>query len=322
MAYHTLGNRNGRTHILRFIQQSCLNTLVIDLKNDRGYLSYRSQIPLAATLGANRSLVENLGQLLAEFKAYGVYTIARLVTFKDNLLARTYPDLAAKHPYTNEIWLDRQHIAWVDPFCQEVWDYNLQLAAEAARLGFDEIQFDALRFPTPGLGGSPQFSQALNAEARLNAITGFLGAAQGLLAPLKVKIAVNLVGYACWREDDALVGQHIERLVPYLDVLSPILYPSAFPNGVPGCPNPLENPAKVVRQGTKRAVERVKAQAPLCQVRPWLQDFQDYAFDERTFGQAEVQAQITGAVEGGAAGFMAWNPQTEYSQVAYLKTKA
>ena len=317
LAYHTSGNAYERARVLDLARSSRINALVIDLKNEGGHLSYRSRTSLAASLGASRPLVEDMSRLTAEFKAHGLYPIARLVAFKDNLLARAHPHLAARHPYRGDIWLDQQQNAWVDPFCQEVWDYLLDLAGDAARLGFAEIQFEALRFPTPGLNGAPQFSQALSPETRLNVISGFLSAARGLLAPAGVKIGASILGYACWREDDALVGQQIERLAPYLDVLSPLLYPSALAGGIPGCANPLDHPAEAVYQGVKRAVERVQACAPGCQVRPWLQDFQDYAFDRRLFSPADLRGMLSGAVEGGAAGFMAWNPQTEYSWEAY-----
>jgi len=321
LAYHTLGNRQARLQLMDFIRQSCLNAVIIDVKNDHGYLSYHSQVPLAAILGANRHLVSDMGQIVAWFKGQGIYTVARIVTFKDTLLATAQRDLAAKHAGNGQIWRDHQDNAWVDPFQWPVWDYILQLAAEVASFGFDEIQFDVLRFPPAGSHGNPHFSQPLSAESRVSAISGFLSAARGLLSPFKTKIGANVLGYACWRDDDALAGHKLERLIHYLDVLAPILYPSAFVHGIPGHPHPLEAIQAVLYQSTCRAVERVKAIEPACQVRPWIQDFPDDAFDKRPFGQAELQAQISGVVQGQAAGFMAWNPQTLYTQAAYQPTQ-
>jgi hypothetical protein len=130
IAYHTLGNPQDRDRILEFIQASYLNAVVIDIKNDWGYLGYASQVSQAARVEASRPLVKDLEQTLAMFKANQVRTIARFVTFKDNLLARAEPAWAARHPHTGDIWWDGQGLAWLDPLRPEVWDYQLQLAEE------------------------------------------------------------------------------------------------------------------------------------------------------------------------------------------------
>jgi hypothetical protein len=266
---------------------------------------------------AARPIVRDLVQVLDWFKANQVRTIARYVTFKDNLLARAEPGWAARHPHTGAIWWDAQNMAWLNPAEPAVWDYHLPLIEEVAQLGFDEILFDALHFPAPDVRGQPQFDQPLTAESRTSAIAGFLSAVRGILTPYPLKIGANVVGYACWRSDDALVGQQLERLAPYLDVIAPLLYPSRLANGIPGCLNPMRCPGDVVYQGTRQAVARLKTAAPGCQVRPWLQDFQDDVFDRRRFGVSEIQAQISGAVRGQAKGFMVWDPQLDYTRAAF-----
>src|SRR5690606_24890327 len=118
---------------------------------DRGWIPWRTEVPMALAVGAQGPvMLKNVEGMLAELKARGVYTIARIVVFKDNVLARTRPDLAVVDTRTGKPWVDRENLASVDPFREEVWRYNVAIAKEAIRKGFDEIQFDYVRFPTDG----------------------------------------------------------------------------------------------------------------------------------------------------------------------------
>ena len=156
LSFYGVGSKALRGPAMKLIEETELNALVIDdLKGDRGMIPYRSSVPLAAEVGAQKIItVRDAEGLMTFFKEKGVYTIARIVVFKDNLLASARPELAVKTP-TGEPWRDRENLAWVDPFRKEVWDYNIQIAVEAAKLGFDEIQFDYVRFPD---SHSPRFS--------------------------------------------------------------------------------------------------------------------------------------------------------------------
>jgi hypothetical protein len=251
---------------------------------------------------------------MALLKDKGVYTIARIVTFKDNPLAQSHPDLAVKTT-TNTIWQDNENLAWSDPFLKPAWDYNIQVAIEAAKQGFDEIQFDYIRFPTASAAGTPQFSQDATKQTRVAAILGFLSAVSGQLKPLGVKIAADTFGYTCWRKDDTLIGQDIDRMGQYLDVLCPMLYPSTFGSGIPGYKFAVAHPYEIVYQSAIRAVNRLE---PLgCAVRPWIQDFPDYRFDKRVYGREEIQAQIKGSFDSGSTGFMVWDPRVRYTDGGY-----
>jgi|GEM_PF-882418 len=318
VSYFAVGHAESRQRIFELLDTTEFNAVVIDSKGDHGWISYPTQIPLAQEIGAARPTAKDFGSLLAQFKARGIYTIARIVTFKDNLLAKSHPELAVK-TNTGTIWQDRDKLGWSDPFYRPVWDYNIQIAVEAARMGFDEIQFDYLRFPTPSQAGVPHFSQEINKETRVAAITGFLSAARGQLNPLGVKVAADIFGYTCWREDDAVIGQNIDRMGQYLDVLCPMLYPSTFGNGIPGYKNAIAHPYEIVYHSASRAVNRLK---PLgCEVRPWIQDFPDYRFDKRVYGKAEIQAQIKGCFDSGSTGFMVWDPRVEYTDGAYAPVR-
>ncbi|MEM7029009.1 MAG: putative glycoside hydrolase [Chloroflexota bacterium] len=317
VAYHLLGNAQTLLTINRHLRHSRINAVVIDIKNENGFLSYPSQVPLAATVGANRRLVLDMAKLVSAFKQEGVYTIARIVSFKDSLLSNANPEFAAKQPDGTGQWKDKTGAGWVDPFLADVWQYNIQLAREAVNFGFDEVQFDSLCFPTYDLEGQPQFSQTLSTEARTNAISGFLSAARGALPQSDIKLAMTTTGYVAWRQDDALIGHKLERVGPYLDVLTPVLFPSSFSSGIPNHPNPMDNIQLVIAKSTEQIVQRLVKLAPECKVRPWLQDFPDETFTHHPLGVDDIQAQIQGAVQAQASGYAFWNPQSDYRFEAY-----
>ena len=311
LSFYGVGSKALRGPAMKLIEETELNALVIDVKGDRGMIPYRSSVPLATEVGGQKIItVRDAEGLMASFKEKGVYTIARIVVFKDNLLAGARPDLAVKTP-AGEPWRDRESLAWVDPFRREVWDYNIQIAVEAAKLGFDEIQFDYVRFPD---SHSPRFSQPSTEEARVKAITGFLQEARSKLAPYNVFTAADIFGYVCWNLNDTDIGQKLDPIASVVDYLSPMLYPSGFQFGIPGFRNPVQNPYEIVYLSLKKAQERTKI-SPL-RFRPWLQAFKDYAFDRRQFNGKELRDQISASEKFGSQGWMLWNPVNQYTAAA------
>jgi hypothetical protein len=308
LSFYGVGSKVLRDPALKMIEETELNALVIDVKGDRGMIPYRSSVPLAAEVGGQRIItVRDADGLFKFFKEKGIYMIARIVVFKDDLLATARPDLAVKTP-AGEVWRDREHLAWVDPFHKEIWNYNIQIAEEAAKLGFDEIKFDYVRFPD---SHSPRFSQPSTEESRVNAIAGFLQAAKARLAPYNVFLSADIFGYVCWNLNDTDIGQKLEPIAAAVDYLSPMLYPSGFQFGIPGFRNPVQNPHEIVYLTLKKAQERTKI-SPL-RFRPWLQAFKDYAFDRRQFNGKELRDQISASEKFGSQGWMLWNPVNQYS---------
>ncbi len=314
LSFYGVGSKVLRGPALKLIEETELNALVIDVKGDRGMIPYRSSIPLAAEIGAQRIItVRDVEGLITHFKEKGIYLIARIVVFKDDLLAAARPELAVRTP-AGGIWRDRENLAWVDPFRREVWEYNIRIAEEAARLGFDEIQFDYVRFPD---SRSPVFSRPSTEEARVAAIGGFLQEARARLAPYNVFTAADIFGYVCWNLNDTDIGQKLDPIAAAVDYLCPMLYPSGFQFGIPGHRNPVKSPHEIVYLSLKKAQERTGI-APV-RFRPWLQSFRDYAFDRRQFGEREIGEQIRAADTFGAQGWMLWNPVNVYTADALKK---
>ncbi|MBI4636779.1 MAG: carboxypeptidase regulatory-like domain-containing protein [Candidatus Rokubacteria bacterium] len=315
LTYYGVTDRAIRGRVLDAVDRTELNAVVIDVKGDRGWILYRTEVPLAVEAGAQGpAVLRDVEGLLAGLKARGIYTIARIVVFKDNVLASHRPDWAVRDARTGQPWIDNERLAWVDPFREEVWDYNIGLAREAVRKGFDEVQFDYVRFPTDGRLGAAQYAKPNNRETRLPAIAGFLARARRELGPMGAFVAADVFGYTAFNENDTDIGQRIEQLVPHLDYICPMVYPSGYHRGIPGYRNPVEHPYQVVRESVR--LIRKRSGAAQVRVRPWIQDFRDYAFDRRVFAEAEIRAQIRGADDAGGAGWMLWNPRNEYTVTA------
>jgi LysM repeat protein len=319
VSYFALGHPDMRQRVFQLLESTELNAVVIDVKSDEGLISYPTQVPLAHEIGAARPMAKDFDLLMTQLKVQGIYTIARIVTFKDSLLAKHHSEYAVKLSNAIEVLPDQEHLSWNDPFLEPVWDYNIRVALEAAQLGFDEILFSHVRFPGPSQAGSLQFSQEATRETRVAAITSFLSLARGQFEPYGVKVAADTLGYTCWRKDDSLIGQDIERMGQYLDVLCPMLYPSTFGSGIPGYKMAVAYPYEVVSESARRAVGRVTLLG--CEVRPWLQDFPDYRFDKRVYGREEIQAQIKGCFDVGCTGFMVWDHRVKYTDGAYAPVR-
>lgn len=303
-------NESLRNAALALTGETSVNALVVDMKGDRGMTPYRSAARAAvgadAHLAARSPATDGFQAIVDDLRARHVYLIARIVVFKDDPLAQAHPEWAV-HDADGAVWRDREGLRWVDPFSQWVWHHTLDVAEEAARAGFDEIQFDYVRFPdASGL----RFGSPNTRTNRTAAIVGFLEAARERLAPYNVFLAADIFGYVCWNLDDTAIGQQLETLGGPLDYISPMLYPSGFTWGLPGCTNPVADPGEIV--GRSLAQAKARTGLPGVRFRPWLQAFRDYAFDKREFDANDIRAQTNAADAAGTDGWMLWNPRNRY----------
>ncbi len=315
LSYWAADSHTRRNQLQRLIAETGMNALVIDLKSSRGDIAFRCDLPLATASGAQRvRTLKDLPDFLTELKQQGIYTIGRIVVFKDDRLARNRRDLAI-NTRDGYLWEDREKISWVDPFNSEVWEYNIAIARKAAALGFDEIQFDYIRFPAKS---DLMFSQENTGENRVAAINGFLSRARQQLADYPVMLSANIFGYICWKHKDQKIGQRLIDLAQYVDYLSPMLYPSGFPYGIPGFKNPVAHPYEVISHSLQQASKLSGLSA--VRFRPWLQAFRDYAFDRRHFSAEAIQMQINASDATGSHGWMLWNAASRFSLAGIQQT--
>jgi hypothetical protein len=245
--------------------------------------------------------------------------IARIVTFKDATLGTARPDLAA-HLANGSLFHDREGLTWTDPYQPEVRAYNIAIAIEAAKAGFDEIQFDYIRFPDAS--AKLKFNGPTDEAGRVGAITQFLTEAHSALAPYNAFQAADIFGYVGWNLNDTGIGQQLENIVNTVDYVSPMLYPSGFKFGIPGHKNPMatdDDIYSIIRLTVENCIKRTHANPK--KFRPWLQAYRDYAFGGKIFGPAEVGDQIRGANDANTDGWILWNPHNRYTGIGLIKDK-
>lgn len=282
-----------------------LNALVVDVKGDFGRIAWFSEVDLVADSQATDWLTENwlpLEELLAEARQRDIYMIARFVVFKDDPLAHGRPDLAIVTE-DDTIWLDGEELAWTNPFKEEVWEYNIDLAEEVAAMGFDEINFDYIRFPSDGDVMAITYQQENNLENRTQAIGEFAARMADRLRPYQIFISADVFGLTVWvpPDNDMNIGQRVIDLAPHIDYLCPMVYPSTFAPGTLGYDDPSSEPYNIVYYSQLEALDRV---SPRLKVRPWLQAYWYDLSEMRLLRQA--------AEDAGAVGWAWWNAAGVY----------
>ena len=300
--------------MLALVDKSELNALVIDVKED-GMISYDTDIPLAVKVAASHDLVPGIDEKLDELKKRKVFAIARITCFRDKIVPKKRPDLAIQRP-DGSPWRDRAGHLWLDPYNKENWDYNVDLAVDAAKRGFGEIQWDYVRFPSEGRSRPHVFpakkKDDLRSEARV--IANFLKYAREKLRPYNVVISADVFGLttSASPDYDLGIGQKLALMTPHLDYICPMVYPSHYARGEYGIPHPNASPYRTVFRALKDGQQRVKGTN--CKIRPWLQDF---SLGVR-YGERQVRDQIRAARDNGIHEYLLWNASNRYTSAALI----
>lgn len=303
--------------VMNLIAAKDLNTLVVDLKDNNGVVYYDSHVPLAREVGAVQPIL-NVPQLLQTLHAKNIYAIARIVVMEDPIAATKRPDLAIKDGRTGKVWRTTAGQPWLNPTNPQVWQYISDLAVEAATLGFDEVQFDYVRFPSDGALNVTEYGPNFTGgqKERRDAITGFLKTAGAKLAPTRALMGADIFGITAWEKDDNGIGQQFEDLAALVDVICPMDYPSHFSRGFNGWDIPNNYPYDVIKQSMVEREQRVPGVAK--KTRPWLQAF-NYG-PGVDYGAPQIDAQIKACNEMQSAGYLLWNITSMYDP-AWLAPK-
>ena len=304
------GNASHLAHLLELADSSVLNTFVIDVK-ERGEVSYASRVPLVGQVGSARGYIPDLEAVLQALRDHGIYPIARIVAFRDPVLAEARPDLAIR-TVDGGVWLDPENgRPWVDPFNPEVWAYNIDLAREALAAGFAEIQWDYVRFPdvSDSIRAEMVFP-ARDGRTTVEGIQEFITASGVALADFDVPITADVFGRVITNTDVAVIGQDWDRLVQVTDVILPMVYPALYWPGNFGLEDPNAEPYLTVRAAMDSAVARMdRIGDPRATVRPWLQAFTE---GSTVYGAAEMLDQIRAVEDAGLDEWLFWNPASVY----------
>jgi hypothetical protein len=303
----TAADGQKMTGILQTAEETEVNALVVDVK-EAGYTTYPSDVPLARELGATTRQIPDLEKLVKRMEDRGVYTIARLSVFQDDVLPRERPDLAVLDSATGGPWQTYQGGTWANPYRERTWEYNAAIAKEAAEAGFDEIQLDYVRFPSDGPMNRLSYGEK-TAPTQAAAIAGFLEHTQKELEPTGAELSADVFGLV-GMNDRVGIGQIVSEMSPHLDVLSPMVYPSHYPAGAYGYGNPDAYPYEIVELAMDDFSKKARKANPEIEIRPWLQDF-DYV---SAYGPTQVEAQINAARDSGIRGWLLWNAAGEYTE--------
>ena len=289
-----------------------VNALVIDVKDDRGLLLYRSRVPLAREIGADTTQpmsYRRLRAVLDTMRAHGIYPIARIVVAKDPLLATVKSEWAIKRKSDLTPWLDRNRQPWLDPTRPEIWAYAAELSAEAVNLGFSELQFDYVRFPDEDRLIREGVFALSNGRVRAQVIRDQLAYLRSLVKPLEVPMTIDVFGLTATDTTDMGIGQRWEMFIDQADVVLPMDYPSHFAPGTYGLRNPNARPYETIDRALKDAKRR-SAVPNAARIVPWYQDF---TLGQPRYTAEHVRAQIRAGRDNGIDGWMLWNPRSVYS---------
>lgn len=297
------------------VKDTDLNAVVIDVKDDSGKLTYPSNIETAKEIDADGDrTVNDMNKLVKRLKQEGIYTIARIVTFKDPYLAAHKPEWAIRGN-DGDVWEDDAGVKWIDPYKRDVWKYTTAIAEEAADFGFDEIQYDYIRFPENAkqIDGEVTYDNPEDTP-KLDNTTDFLTYSTKKLRNYPVRTSADVFGMVTSADDDMGIGQRWEEVSRLVDYISPMTYPSHYDTGIYGIDEPNDHPHELVRQAMKDAVSRNEELGEKqATIRPWVQDFSL----KRTYTTEDIQDQIRAMKEQGIEQFLVWNAESDYTKEAY-----
>jgi hypothetical protein len=298
-----------RMHKLIAIADSTeVNALVLDVKDEFG-LNIPSQDPMLQKNAGKAGVIPNVRQLLDTLKAHEILAIARIVVFKDSVAARANPDHVIRKP-DGTPWRDKQGLTWVNPYDNEIWEYDLRVAEEAVRLGFGEVQFDYIRFPEPYKSLPPQVFPKQNGRAKPDVLAEFLRLANGRLDKLGARTTADIFGLVTTVGGPLEIGQEWEKVSPAVDVVLPMTYPSHYPRGAFGVARPNAEPYKIQLTAISRARQRdAKLGLTGERVRPWIQAF---SLGQPKYDASHVRDQMRGIYDAGYNGWVWWHPGSVY----------
>ena len=326
---HIAGLTEARTKRMDLITNTELNAVVIDVKPDEGYITFKNKVPMADALGISVNNIPDFDALMAELKAREIYTIARFVVFKDDTIVLQRPDFAIQVTngenggiYRQKDWNGSYSAAWLNPYNREVWEYTVDLALEVAALGFDEIQFDYVRFPTDATTKHADYGDT-GGLSKVEILTEFSQYAYDRISPTGTKLSADIFGTIINSPLDAsLIGQDLTELAKIYDVVCPMVYPSHYADGSMGIDHPDLQPYDTIFKSMSLAMAKL-AEIPegerVAIVRPWLQDFTaTWVKPHQEYGPIQLREQIDACYDAGVTEWLLWNNWNIYSEDGIL----
>jgi len=327
-----------RDRLAKIADDTEINSIIIDVKDYSGTISFKSDNPLFKDNGGAGCKISDLREFVEVLHKKNIYTIARITVFQDPYYSKIHPELAVKRLSDGAVWKDRKGLSFIDVGAKPYWDYIVALGEESYKLGFDELNFDYIRFPSDGDMKDIDFTWS-RGKNKAVALEEFFAYLHEKLSPTGAKLSADLFGMTTTNTDDLNIGQVLERTLPYFDYVMPMVYPSHYPPYFNGWKNPNLQVYGVVNFSMSHAVSRAEATTtPIylmgesrigtstpprytkkpenrLKLRPWLQDFQYGG----TYGPTEVRAQIRATYDAGLTSWILWDPANKYTLGALEK---
>jgi hypothetical protein len=315
---HSAGGSRMNT-LLKLLDETELNSVVVDIKDDWGYITYPTGNAHLESFDSTQKIISDLPKFMSTLQEHQVYPIARIVVFKDTILAKKRPDLSFVNP-DGSLWNNGKD-SFVNPYKKEVWDYNIELAKEAAKAGFKEIQFDYVRFPEGFEKRADTLKYEKDDRSRIDAVAEFVKYAREQLTPLGVRVSVDIFGYAASVPAAEGIGQDFNKISQNVDVISPMIYPSHYSTGWFGANVPDAAPYVTINgamKDTSKKLEPITDLKPV--VRPWIQDFTaSWVKGYIKYGKHEIDEQVRALKDNGIDEFLLWNAVNTYTPNAVYK---
>ena len=316
MSSWAVGSNSFRQKILKILDETEINAVVIDVKDYTGRISFEVVDPALKEIGSVENRIPDIIEFIDLLHKRNVYVIGRISSFQDPYMTKKRFDLAVKKMSNKEqVWKDKKGISWIDAGSKDFWDYIVAIGKEAYRVGFDELNFDYIRFPSDGNMKDIYYpwNEGKDKALVLKEFFSYLhdnlknSLAYGGQTPV---MSADLFGMTMTNDDDLGIGQVLENTAPYFDYVAPMVYPSHFPPTWNGFKNPASVPYDVVKISMGKGVERLKmiGEDPL-KLRPWLQDFNLGV----VYTAPLVRAQIQATYDVGLSSWMLWDPKNVYT---------
>ncbi|MFA6594267.1 MAG: putative glycoside hydrolase [Candidatus Buchananbacteria bacterium] len=320
MTGYAFSSADFRQRLIGLVESTELNALVIDFKDPSGKLMFPPQDDILKSWPISKASLtyDNYQKIITDLQDRNIYTIARITAFQDPTAAAAFKSLALKNT-SGGVWLDRRGISWLDMTNEGSWDLVVRQSREAKNIGFDEIQFDYIRFPSDGNIKTISYSNFLPEKKRFEILNDFFFYLKNQLKDIGIPLSIDLFGLTYWQRNDPDydlgIGQRVADAAKYFDYISPMVYPSHYYSGIMGFDNPAAHPYEIVNKAMQDGNIMIAAASSTAQSRPWLQDFNMGA----TYDANMIKAQIRAADENFVSGWLLWNAGNKYTSGALSK---
>lgn len=311
-----------RSDLMDFVDKTELNAIMIDIKDYSGTISLRD-FPLEEAAIGSGCRVRDMKEFIEELHAKNIYVIGRITVFQDPMYAKIHPELAVKSKSTGGVWKDRKGLAFIDVGAKPYWDHIIELSKFSYDLGFDEINFDYVRYPSDGDMDDTHYSWTIGTSTKAEMLENFFSYLSNELSESEMVTSADLFGMTTTVTGDMNIGQVLERALPHFDYIYPMVYPSHYPPYWNNFKNPAEHPYDVIyiamsegvaRENAVKTIQGIATSTP-SKLRPWIQDFDLGA----EYGANEIRAQIKATYDAGLTSWLVWDAGNRYTRDAFLK---